>query len=253
MIQIDLDTKDARQMLQEYEKLVRVVDFPNIVLKTSTKVAQAGAKACKPVPGEKSRLRELIPAANKDRATRKKGELSERTDTARKATHWIKFYRQNKAPFFVPVTKNPFAKSTHQQQWDSHRRKRRKKGTHVAFLPNQQTRGDHTGFNDKPKDIQQMRRIGRRGLAANSFAFLQSKASKTYKVEKRDDAVKKWSQFTDQTKDKFNPSATVHSKLTYLKKRYPGVESRIGRDALRFFRGEITARLDRRAKQAMRA
>jgi hypothetical protein len=214
-------------------------------------MAGATAKAMCP-PGKKSRT--LAPRNN----VPVKKDISERTDTVRYATHFVIFRRQNKKPFYVPVTLNPNARisdsgispekgSEDYAKFDSNR-KRRSKFKPMTVFDYQQTRKstgpDSKGRRylfDKPSEIAAMRKIGRRGLAGEAWAHLGNKTGggklQSLKVrgetsvtkknkQPTEEHVRKWTDFR-HNKSVGESNIMMNNKLTYLRKKYGAIEPAI--------------------------
>lgn len=262
---ISVDVEGARELnkaLNEFTTTFRAKDQTRPVQKAMSQATKAAASFCT----EGDRAREVIPASA---MRRKKEKISERTDTIRWATHWIKFYRQGKKPIFVPVTLNPYSQisqagsapgkdSPDYAKFDSHRKKRKKKRG-VGFLKEQQTRksthptkrGSFSAY-DTPTEIKKMRQIKRRGFAKQAWNRLGKQAwrrgAKPYKKDVKESAIKKWSKWSEK-KSIFEYSQTSNNKLTYMKKAYGNFEPAILSTAAKFLRRETEERLKRRAEK----
>jgi len=226
------------------------------------KATDAAAKFCP----EGDKAREVVSAAH----ARKSKKISKRTDTVRYASHFIKFYRQGKAPFFVPVTlakyseisqagTSPKKDSPNWAKYDSARKGRKKPGIRqVPFLKYQQRRASTKLGKDKrfakadaANEIKKMRRISRRGFAFQAWKRLGKKAwrgagVKPYKKSVKESAINKWTKLSEK-KAYSSYSQTSDNKLTYMKKAYGNFEPAILSTAAKFLRKETEKRLNERA------
>ena len=239
----------VRAMQDMGDKFTRI-DTDKLVRRAGWMAGATAKKMCP--PGRKSRT--LAPRNN----VPVKKDISERTDTVRYATHFVIFRRQNKKPFYVPVTLNPNAKITDSgispdkgsedyAKFDSNR-KRRSKFKPMNVFDYQQTRKstgpDGKGrryLYDKPSEIAAMRKIGRRGLAGEAWAHLGNKTgggrlqslkvrgqTSTTKKNKQptQEHVRKWTDFK-HNKSVGDSNIMMHNKLTYLRKKYGAIEPAI--------------------------
>jgi hypothetical protein len=180
------------------------------------------------------------------------------------------FRRQGKKPFFVPVNPNPhggdyddpdntrevkdYAKN------DSYRKRKGKTSTPSVYKY-QQTRTSTTKRGkrgnileyDTPQEIMSMRKIGRRGLAAESWAWMgnqvprsgsaiglkgrdmgtkwnrNSKANPDAREKQKaqvDRHVKKWTRVSGVLA-KDNATVSLDNRLTYIQRAFPGMQSRL--------------------------
>lgn len=273
---IDAKVTGAKELGDE---MVRLAEGMNMDIKKVVPIAayhatKVGAIVCEPA----QKLRQVITRSTPPR----KKEINEGTDTSRTSTHWVKFYRQNKRPYFVPINPDPRGKAAadagsgtrDHAKADSNRRKRAKPST-PSVLKYQRTRKstllDGKGTikrYDTPAEIMAMRKIGRRGLAGEVWNSLGNKSGggKKLGLKARDasgklsggratkhnkEAIikhsKKWGSLEKQ-ESKTDVRITLENKLTYLQRRYPGAEGRIVTETAKTLENELKNRLIRRQK-----
>lgn len=267
--------RELNAAMKEFDKNFRSYDAPAVVRLTANKAAGV-ARRMSP-PGKKSRT--LIDKRNLPTEAK-----SKRTDTVRYATHFVKFYRQSKRPFFVPITISGHAHITDDgiappkgsedyAKFDADR-KRTGKRFKASGLKYQQTRastapGKKGGIKkqiDSPADVAAMRKISRRGLAGELWAALGNKAfsKRGNKIpikepgvgkitHKNRDAIKghenKWSRYLEQM-GAFKMKCSIHNKVTYMQKAYGNFEPYVYSQAARALRGMTRGMLEDRAKKA---
>ena len=227
--------------------------------------AMAGREICK--PGDV--YRNIV--KRKSSKPRNKN-ISDRTDTSRYSTHWVVFLRQGKKPFFVPVNPNPGGgdfddpdnkRSVRDHARNDSSRKRTRKPSARSMYRYQQTRtstqrnksGKLKAY-DSPQEIMKMRKIGRRGLASESWAFMgneipRSKRKSQMAIRSKDQGLSGGG-ITNKDRKKYadkytvvrgrlsRDSAHIHmeNNLTYIKKKYAGIESRLIRLTAEKLEGE---------------
>lgn len=267
--------RELNKAMREFDTNFRSYDAPTVVRLTANKAAVV-ARSMSP-PGKKSR--DLI-----DKRGAPNEAKSKRTDTVRYATHFVKFYRQKKRPFFVPVTLSAYAKVTDDgiappkdsedyAKFDADR-KRTGKRYKQSGLKYQQTRtstapGRKSGIKkqiDSPREVAAMRKISRRGLAGELWAALGNKAfsrrnsripvkeSGVGRINhKNKDAIKnherKWSKY-DERMGAVRMESSIHNKVTYMKKAYGNFEPYVYSQAAKSLRGMMKGMLEYRAKKA---
>jgi hypothetical protein len=238
--------KELANAMRGYAKLYARKAPQDILQKSAHTAMRAGAAIAQ--PGDKDR--QLVAASQRTRDYRV-GKISKRTDTTRSATHFVKFLRQNKRPFFVPVTLNPVEKNQNVQAWDRNRKaKRRKWALDEEAGKNsgvQRTRDGTRNVYDSASQVRAMRKIGRRGLAQRSFFFLGQEAGKKTGARgvgnaRRQSALRKWTKVTKRFKP-MNSSISMHNKLTYLQDAYSGIENRISGKAAKMMNAEVRNRI----------
>lgn len=253
----------ARGMNMDIKKVVPIAAY----LATTT-----GARVC--APGE--RLREVIKRSKPPQSK----DIHKRTDTSRTSTHWVKFYRQGKAPIFVPVNPNPMGAKPNRERepeqykkWDRGRKKKDPPSTPSVYAYQQSRKGTQLNGKgkmfryDTPQDLLSMRTIGRRGLAGEVWNSLGNRTGGGRKLglKARDSEgklsgrvtsknkgsierdSKKWGSL-DKTESPTNMNIVLENKLTYVAKRYPGAEGQIIARTAEGLKNELKNRLIRRQK-----
>jgi len=268
------DKNIADEMLKMADQMGYVV---NQTVPVAARVcARAGQEICK--PGEV--YRNII---KRKSAKPRNKNISDRTDTSRYSTHWVVFLRQGKKPFYVPVNPNPGGgdyddpdntRSVRDHARNDSSRKRTRKPSARSMYRYQQTRKS-TARNkrgnikryDSPSEIQKMRKIGRRGLASESWAFMGNEVprSKGKKLSIRShEQGLKGGRITNRDRKKYaekytrvrgrlaRDSASIHmeNNLSYIKKQYAGIEPRLIRLTAEKLEGETKRLVIQRAKAA---
>lgn len=267
--------KELQKAMREFDKNFRSYDSPAVVRLTANKAAGVARKMSP--PGKKAR--ELI-----DKRGAPNEAKSKRTDTVRYATHFVKFYRQKKKPFFVPVTLSSYAKITDDgiappkdnedyAKFDADR-KRTGKRYKQSGLKYQQTRnstapGRGTGIKkmlDTPTEVAAMRKISRRGLAGELWAALGNRAfsKRGNKIAVKEKGVgrithknkgaiknheRKWSKY-DERMGSMKMEASIHNKVTYMEKAYGNFEPYVYAQATKALRGMMNGMLEARVRKA---
>jgi hypothetical protein len=257
--------RGLKRAMLEYEKGFKKEDVRSSLEKASYKCMEAGKNLAK--PGAKER--EVVKASAKQSPKRFNPD-SDKTDTSRKATHFVKFWRQKpgkngKRFFFVPITKNPIDERGALR--DQHRRMKRAKNHSDAVAKFgkggegwQVTRQSAHYVYDQDGTISSkgrgMLKIGRRGFAGLSFWYLAGKVQRKHKPSNPKGGLrgaKFMPKYTDYRKDfrSNRPSIMMHSKLTYLQKVYgSNLETNLVRVAAHNMRRELEERIKRRNAKA---
>lgn len=237
-------TELANEMLRTSENLGRSVQ--RIVPLASRAVASTAADVCE--PGQ--RWRRIV-----RRRGHAKGKeyINRGTDTSRYATHFVVFYRQDKPKYYVPVTPNPygadFNDTTNERKLPDYpeneyrNKKNAKRGKWETNPFKYQQRRKSTIVNkrgkfkryDTPAEIKALRKIGRRGLASNSWAWLGRKvrgakgggAIKLENPTKEKKLIVERATRLRQVKEKNAASVNMKNKLKYISERYPGVRDKM--------------------------
>lgn len=272
----------AAEMLKMADDLgITVTKTVPIAARVATR---RGAELCE--PGQ--RFRKIVSSSVGRKPPSGKQEVSDRTDTSRFTRHWVMFLRQGKKPFFVPVNPNPHSvhygangKTADNHARNAEQRKRAKVSTPPAFKYQQRRSTTKVGAdgkiqkydasspskNNKYDNIQKMRIIGRRGLAAESWGWLgkqikgaggkappakhanmpRSGGSK----EAREKHVRKWTSIK-QKRERGDAQVILHDKLTYITKHYGNITNRIVSATAESLVGETKRRIIAREKVAQR-
>jgi hypothetical protein len=256
------------------------IDIKRVVPIAAYQAAKMGKKLCP--PGE--RLRKIVTRRSGGPESGPERKINEKTDTSRSVRHFVMFMRQNKRPFFVPISPissaNDFQKPTDKQElrdWNRQRNARTKKNYQKPWrtsafryqqrrantVPNE---GGYIHKHDSPDEIASMRKIGRRGLAGEVWANLGNKTRGGQKIaikpkadgvgtvnDKNKAAIemhaKKWSKI-DEFKTRADMRIRMENKLTYITKRYGNIEGRIIDETAKSMENEMKNRL-RRRKEAI--
>jgi len=251
------------------------IDIKRVVPIAAYQASKMGKKLCP--PGE--RLRKIVSRSTGGPEGGSERKISKRTDTSRSVRHFIMFRRQNKKPFFVPIspisTSNDFQKPKDKQElkdWNKARGKSKanyQKPWKTSAYKYQQTRANtvpnasgNIHKRDSPAEIASMRKIGRRGLAGELWAHLGNKTGGGQKlaIKAKVDGVgtvndnnkdkilahaKKWGQ-VDKFKTKDSLRIRLENKLTYITKKYGNIEPRIVDETAKSMENEMKNRLIRR-------
>jgi hypothetical protein len=233
--------KELANAMRGYAQAFAKKTPQGILQKTAHTAMRAAASIAK--PGMKDR--DLVAASQRTRDYRV-GKVNKKTDTTRSASHFVVFRRQGKRPFFVPVTLNPVEKNQNGQAWDRNRKAKRRKWAvdeEGAGGGVQRTRGGANYVYDGAAQVRAMRKIGRRGLAGRAFFFLGQEAGKKTGARpggsaRRQAALRKWTAVQKRFKP-MNSSISMHNKLSYLQKAYPGIENKISGKAAKMMNAEV--------------
>ena len=254
--------RGLKKAMTEYEREFKKTDIRSSLEKSAYKCMEAGKN--KAYPGEKER--EVVKVGAKRSFAKRINPDSEKTDTSRDATHFVKFWRQTpgkngKRFFFVPITRNPINERGALR--DNHRRMKRAKNQSDAVAKFgkggagwQVTRKSAHKTYDQDGVISSkgrgMLKIGRRGFAGLSFWYLAGKVQRKHKPSNPKGGTrgaKFMPKYTDYHKNfrSNRQSIMMHSKLTYLQKVYgSNLETTIVRTAAHNMRREIEERIKRR-------
>ena len=216
MIDIDVQgVEEFNQALTEFSEKFMVRDMRTAVQVAGRTAMRAGASLAP--PGAKRR--ELIPAGMGPRRYGESDVRSDKTDTSKAATHFVKFWSQGtkrgERVYFVPV----------------------------AIGPRGNKRFDST------RDVNSLRKIGRRGWAALSFKTLNRFIGPRSRAGgKGGDSLTNWIEY--RTKGNVvSYEVDLNNKLTYLHDAYPGIERKILGKAGRMLKKETEKRLQLQANK----
>lgn len=259
-----VEVKGARELqeqMRRFEENFRTKEVVGGMYKAGQKCMMAGAQITKRT-GSGGRYRQVVKKMQK-RTFAQTTFKSERTSTYREANEFVVIRRQNKPPVFVPIRSNPHKTTTNRNAYNAERNRPVtdhvkagwgiRTGKHSAY--GDARRGDR--FLDNPAEIKKIRTIRRRGFASQSFRVLAAKVGATGKARVMKPPKSFWLQQKMENINRFvrfrahmasnRPSLHYQQLSKYIPKVYAGIESRIVSVAAHNLRGEIDARLARRA------
>ncbi len=283
VLAVQLQGKRQLEMaMRDFEQQIRGKDMPSVVRLAGNRAGGQARKICK--PGKK--MRKIV--------TRSSGAIgneatNQRTDTVRWATHFIKFYRQTKKPFFVPISLSQFAittadggisppkesqdfakfESDRKRSGRTYRKSGLKRYQQIRTSTARRSRGAGIVKRyDTPTEVNKMRKIGRRGLAGELWAKMGNQAYSKRRTKlpvkmegtgritsKNRDAIKglgnKYSKYSEDP-SKYSFGVSLQENTAYIKKAYGDFTPYIYGKTAKAMRGMMKGILEDRAKKAQK-